>query len=389
MRYSTILLIIAILLISTASFGYKQFKNQPLMLYLFSSSTCEECELLKNNFLPEILEKFKGAVEFEHIAVNESDSFALQLLYEQKYNNERDDAIKIFVGEQCLAGSRDIRANLERIIQEELSNGSKTVTPKEILEKENNLQATGKLIERKFLRFNFAVVGLAGLVDGINPCAFVTIIFFISMLSLLKKTKREVLIIGSLFSLSVFLTYLLIGIGALKVIKIFSVNYGIARFVAFAAVVMAFILAFFNFLDFLRYRLSNNPSDIRLKLPENIRLRINRLISSKMRFGHMVFGTILLGVSVSLLESICTGQVYLPTIIYILQGRKMFIKSLSYLLLYNFMFIVPLLVVFAITYAGVNSKKISAIFTRNIASVKLLLAILFLILGLVLISGIK
>ncbi len=384
MRFSTILLIIAILLISNVSFGYNQLKNQSLMLYLFSSSTCNECKQLKDNFLPRILAKFQGSVALEYIAVDEPDSFALQLLYEQKYNIDKDDAVKLFVGEQCLSGNNDIKTNLESAIEQELLKGSKTITPLEIKKAGINLPVKGELIEQKFSELNFAIVGFAGLVDGINPCAFVTLIFFVSMLSLLKKTKKQVLIIGSVFTVSVFVTYLLLGIGAFKVIKVFSFNYGIAHIITISAIVFAFIMAFFNFLDFLRYRKSNNPKDIKLKLPDNIRLRINRLISTKMRFGHMVFGSIVLGISVSLLESVCTGQVYLPTIVYILQSKKMFAQSLSYLLLYNLMFIAPLLIVFGVTYAGVNSQKISATFTRNIGLMKVLLALLFLILGIVL-----
>ncbi len=38
-----------------------------------------------------------------------------------------------------------------------------------------------------------------------------------------------------------------------------------------------------------------------------------------LRTSHIVYGAFVLGVAISLLESVCTGQVYLPTITFIKQ----------------------------------------------------------------------
>jgi len=334
--------------------------------------------------MPEVLAKFPEKVEFEHIPVDDSNVFALQLLYEQKYKEKSDYSVKLFVGTRCLAGIRDIEENLEQAIKEELSKGAKTVRLDKIIEESNPQQSSRVLLMQRFSRFNLAVIGLAGLLDGINPCAFVTLVFFVSILSLLKKTKREILIIGSTFSISVFVMYLLLGLSAFKVVKALSKNHSLRYFVAMIAVILAFALAFFNFLDSIRFKTSKNPANIKLKLPDRIRERINRLISTKMRFGRIVFGTIILGVLISLLESVCTGQVYLPTIVYILQEGKGNLRAFSCLLFYNFMFILPLLCVFGMTYAGISSQKISAFFSKHLALSKFLLSLLFLILGILL-----
>ena len=53
----------------------------------------------------------------------------------------------------------------------------------------------------------------SGLVDGINPCAFTVIVFFISYLSLQGYRKRELVATGISFVFAVFATYTLVGLG--------------------------------------------------------------------------------------------------------------------------------------------------------------------------------
>ena len=60
----------------------------------------------------------------------------------------------------------------------------------------------------------------AGLIDSINPCAFATIIFFISYLSLvLKKQRTDIFLTGIIFIAGVFITYLLIGLGFFRIVQ--------------------------------------------------------------------------------------------------------------------------------------------------------------------------
>ena len=83
------------------------------------------------------------------------------------------------------------------------------------------------------------------------------------------------------------------------------------------------------------------------------------------------------GFFVSLLELACTGQVYLPTIIYVLGIPGLRTKAHLYLLLYNLMFIVPLLIVFVISYLGATSEQLNAFLKKNTAVIKLLTALMF------------
>ena len=63
-------------------------------------------------------------------------------------------------------------------------------------------------------------VVLAGLVDGLNPCAFATLIFFVSYLTLSGRKGREVIMVGAAFTIGVFLAYLIVGLGFYKVLDL-------------------------------------------------------------------------------------------------------------------------------------------------------------------------
>jgi cytochrome c biogenesis protein CcdA len=69
-------------------------------------------------------------------------------------------------------------------------------------------------LRNKVMDWGFFMGSLvAGLTDGINPCAIATMIFLISFLATRKKSRREVLIIGLAYTATVFFTYLAMGLG--------------------------------------------------------------------------------------------------------------------------------------------------------------------------------
>jgi hypothetical protein len=84
---------------------------------------------------------------------------------------------------------------------------------------------------------------------------------------------------------------------------------------------------------------------------------------------------------VSLIELACTGQVYLPTIVFVLGVPGLRTRATLALLLYNLMFVLPLVVVFLLVYCGTTSQQLLAWMKRHAASVKLATAVLFLVLS--------
>jgi cytochrome c biogenesis protein CcdA len=122
-----------------------------------------------------------------------------------------------------------------------------------------------------------------------------------------------------------------------------------------------------------------------LQLPRAIKRRIHHDIRQRTRSAALVSTALVLGFLVSVFELACTGQVYFPTIVYVLRVRGE-ASALPYLLLYNLGFVVPLLAVFAVSYCGVSSQAVTAFFRRSAKLTKLALAVLFLGLAVLMIT---
>lgn len=81
-------------------------------------------------------------------------------------------------------------------------------------------------------------------------------------------------------------------------------------------------------------------------------------------------------------EFLCTGQVYLATIVTVLQSNQnLSIKALSYLLLYDFAFIIPLLLIIYIIYRGKEIFQVSEGIREKLSWIKLINVFVFLYFG--------
>ncbi len=80
------------------------------------------------------------------------------------------------------------------------------------------LDAARETVENRFAAFGLVGVFLAGLLDGINPCAFATIIFLLSYLQVTRRSSTQILAVGGAFILGVFLTYFALGLGLVEIV---------------------------------------------------------------------------------------------------------------------------------------------------------------------------
>jgi hypothetical protein len=120
----------------------------------------------------------------------------------------------IYIGDEYFLREQITYDNLVNIVEE--IKGEQFPPPWERAEK-NQGSVQQRIIER-FQSFGIGAVAISSLIDRINPCAFATIIFFISYLALINRTGEELLLVGSMFTLAIFLTYFLISAGALRVV---------------------------------------------------------------------------------------------------------------------------------------------------------------------------
>jgi len=283
----------------------------------------------------------------------------------------------IFIGRSYLADKDINYENLKALI---LKYQNKALPPPwEEVGQEGQAQAQQKILSR-FTGMALATVMGAGLLDGINPCAFATVIFFVSYLGFIGRSRKEILGVGLAFTLAVFVTYLLVGLGLFQFARTLTFLPLIARGVYIIMAVLALILGIYSFWDFLKCR-KGESREMALQLPAFLKKRIHKVIREQSRTRNFVLAAMGTGFFISILELACTGQVYLPTILYVAKLPGFKLQVLPYLVLYNLCFIAPLLVVFMSVYAGVTSDQLNKILDRHMATVKLLTSALFFALG--------
>ena len=216
--------------------------------------------------------------------------------------------------------------------------------------------------------------------DGINPCAFATIIFLVSYLTFMGKKGREILIYGIVFTSGVFIAYLLAGMGLMTFLHQLRgfplISKGVYLIIALFALTLG-IISLYDYVLFLRGQVAK----WKLQLPMSMKKKIHGIIREQSRFKGGFLATFGAGFVIAICTVICTAQVYLPTIGFIMRIPELRANAIFNLLLYNIMFIVPLVGVFVSTFFGVTSEKMAFVTKKYTGTVKLLTAILFLALA--------
>ncbi len=332
----------------------------PIWVAYFYQVGCQECSRAESDI--QYMRSLYPQMLVEEFNINERVDLARWLA--ARVGREQDlHTPALFIGDDALIGKEEITPeSLKRVLEKYLPEGA---------------ERFWKDAEVPEVRLPEVVtVVLAGLLDGLNPCAFATLIFFISYLTFTGRKGAAVLTVGTAFALGVFLAYTLVGIGLWRVLNRMPSYTILGRLVIGLTALMCGALAVLSLLDYLKAR-RGGITDMVLVMPEGLRRRIHSIIrrSSSVRVFALV--ALPVGMVISLLELACTGQVYLPTIIFVMSQPGLKVRALSFLLLYNLMFILPLVIVFVLAYLGTSSLRLGLFLRRHAATIKLGTALLF------------
>lgn len=350
-------------------------------LIIFHSLTCHSCIKVKKDIMPVIEKEYKDKLILEYRDIADIENYKLMVGLQEKHSIKLTNDMPVFYLEgNFINGEKDISSGWEEFINRGLRAFTKT---------KPDILPSVDLVSR-FKSFTPLVVSGAGLVDGINPCAFTVIVFFISFLAMQGYRKRELTIIGLCFIFSVFMTYLLIGIGVFGFFYRMSHFWLLARIINYSIGAFCIVLGVFSVSDFLKFRRTGETGGLALQLPKGVKNQIHKVIGMHYRVNKstesivrrrplfkLIVSALITGFLVSLLEAVCTGQTYLPTITFILKTTSLKLQALEYLLLYNFMFVVPLLAIFILALFGVTSGQFSGFLKKHLLAIKILMAILF------------
>jgi thiol-disulfide isomerase/thioredoxin len=363
-------------------------------LAYFYQMGCPKCD--RANVLLNYMAKKYPQLDIRKIDLNAPDGKRLNETLSSRLNlpmEKRLIAPSIFIGNYYLSPDEITESKVEALIQkygEKSAAESKPTltTPAPIAPLSPTPEETKKAEEsiiQRFQSFGVLAILLAGLIEGMNPCALATLVFFISYLTMVGRKRKEIFWVGLGFSGAGFLTHLLIGIGILSFIQHLSFLPLFSQIVYFITFIFALFLGIFSLYDYIQLK-KGRPSKMRLQVPNFLKKRIHQIIrvrsdvleankeSLSFRF---LLAAIVIGFIVTLLQSTCTSQVYLPTILFVTNIPSLRGSAVLYLVLYNFVYILPLLVIFGIVYWGVTSEQLSFFLQRRASTIKLLTSVFF------------
>ncbi|MAE42620.1 hypothetical protein CMO93_02525 [Candidatus Woesearchaeota archaeon] len=201
-------------------------------------------------------------------------------------------------------------------------------------------------------QLTLGIVVAAALADSINPCVFGVLIFLLAYMVTVFKNKLKMLLAGFIYTLVVYATYLLIGLGIFAVAQ----STGIVKPFYWFAAIVAILAGVVEIKDYFWY-----GRWFSLQMIPGGAQKIKKLSNSMktMEKKHPVLSlgiAALLGFVVVLFEFPCTGAPYLAILALISVGD--FASGIPLLLLYNLIFILPLFVIIGMVYFGHTSHKL-------------------------------
>ena len=346
-------------------------------LDLFFSTGCTECERVEQEVLPELEELFDGMYELVRHDMLQAETIPLLVAYQERCDNHDNGRVSIVVDHTVfLSGYEAIAAELlERVnaaLEARQDPAWRMPQAPDLSEDEAD-----EVVRRKASGLTFSVVALGGLLDGFNPCAISTLIFFMSVLAVARAAPRTRLLVGVSFISASFLVYMGLGLGFLYVFRQAPSFTTVKRVVETVLGLCMIPLALFSFRDAFRFRKSQRADDVTLQIPKAFKTRIHNIMRSRLGTGGSILGGLVTGAGVTVLESVCTGQSYVPVLMYMLKKDCSNFCVWLLLIVYNLLFVLPLAVVFVCFHRGMQLTALIEWSKRNLVLVKILLGLFF------------
>lgn len=319
-------ILFALLLVPNISFAAEK-----KTAVLFYADWCPHCKNV-DEFLKE-----KGFFEKYDIQKLNFDDKAnkalLGKIFEAKNEKGGAGIPALVIDDKLIVGDQPIISNFEKTI--EASNGTAQdfiakVKKENVSEKKVSDEVENSSAMRSGSGVPIWILLGAAFADAANPCALAVLILLLATVSA-SKGKNRALLSGLMFSLAIFISYLAMGMGIYKAIGAFSIS----KYLSLGVGVLAIVIALANFKDVFWYGkffIMEVPLSWRPKMQEIIRSATSPLSA----FG--------IGFLVSLFLVPCASGPYV-VILGMLAQKVDMTKSFTLLILYNFVFVLPMILI--------------------------------------------
>jgi len=259
-------------------------------------------------------------------------------------------------------------------------NGKPVLPKTDLNEGKNNLSPSQKnLISEEEGKLTFAKVIFLASVDAVNPCALAVLALVLLAIFSYDPKKKNVLLAGFAFIVSIFIIYFLYGLAIIKFFQ-FIQTFTVARVWSYKILgILAIILGVLNIKDFISYK----PGTLGTEMPLSLRPKVKKIISGI----TSPIGAFIIGIFVTLFLLPCTIGPYV--IAGGILSNLQILKAIPWLLLYNLIFILPMAVVVILVYFGFKKvEDVSGWKEKNIRYLHFWAGIIMVVLGLIMFFGI-
>jgi cytochrome c biogenesis protein CcdA len=362
-------LFLLLLLLLNISFAAAQ---EPSCIYFFYGDGCQHCarvEPVINNL--EIQSQFPVNIHRFEIYNDRSNLVLLNKYFDAYGVNDDERGIPaVFLKDKYYIGDTPIMTDLYDDLSKQASPECPSLESVDASGESGNTSPMEKLGALSIL----TVIG-AALVDSINPCAIAVLLILMGAL-LASGDKKKALKAGIAFTVSIYISYFLFGLGLFSALQISGLAYWFYKVIG----VLAILIGLFNIKDFFWY----GGAGFVMEIPRAWRPKLKELLGAV----TSPFGAFLIGFVVCLFELPCTGGPYI-FILGLLAERSTMIASIPILLLYNLFFVLPLIIITIAIYLGFASvEKATAWKDNNLRILHLIAGLIMLILGVLVVLGV-
>ena len=312
----------------------------------FFEEGCSVCAATERETIAPAEAHFGEALRVERRDIGDMTNFLLLASYGERLGMDLSAPVSAVVGgDTALCGRDAIAFGFRAAVAAHLAESPRQPAP------ESDSVQPDVTPDGLLERLTPVAVFVAGLVDGLNPCAFATLVFLASVISLGRRPRREAAVAGLAFCAASFLAYFALGLGLLSGLSLLRGSRTLRLALDAATGLGALVLAFLSFRDAVRFARTGRAASVTLRLPDAVKGRIRTL-------------------ALTLLESVCTGQLYLPALS--LMSRAGSHRARLLLLLYDAAFVVPLAAVLLL-YLGATPPEAARATARQTVAAKALM----------------
>lgn len=211
------------------------------------------------------------------------------------------------------------------------------------------------------------IVAITAAIDSINPCAIGVLILMLSVLLAAKRSVGRMLYLGFLYISAIFVVYFLAGLGLIYFLS--SIPLAITEYISITVGILIIGAGILEIKDYFWY-----GQGFSLAIPGVFANKIHKYSTKT-----TALGIIFLGAFVSAVELPCTGAPYLAIIT--LLSQYFDFTALLLLILYNIIFVAPLIVILLMVSFGTKLYEVKKWKQTNKGYMRLLIGLLLVAMG--------